>query len=193
MSSRRDRTRLAILEAAWKRLSIPGDDARLEDIAADAGVTRQSVYLHFGTRAGLLVAVVQHMDEALGLGERIAEIRALEDPVEAFEKNLRVTASYQARIHGVAMALLRLAPDDADARAAFDDRMNARRDGLLAITRILHRAGLLIEDWSVTKIADILWQAGAPSSYQQLVVERGWSPKEFERWLVYLGRSFLQR
>src|SRR5688572_12239010 len=108
MSSRRERTRLAILEAAWKRLSIPGDPARLEDIAADAGVTRQSVYLHFGSRGGLLVAVVQHMDEALGLMDRIAEIRTIEDPIEAFEKNLRLMATYQGRIHGVAMALAHL-------------------------------------------------------------------------------------
>jgi AcrR family transcriptional regulator len=192
MSSRRERTRVAILDAAWKRLSIPGDPARLEDIAADAGVTRQSVYLHFGTRAGLLVAVVQHMDEVLGLGERIEQIRALEDPLEAFEKNLRLMASYQPRIHGVAMALTRLRDTDPDARAAYDDRMNARRGGLLEIAKILHRAHLLAEDWSVTKIADLLLDAGAPSSYEHLVVERGWTPKEFERWLVHLGRSFLR-
>jgi AcrR family transcriptional regulator len=191
MSSRRERTRVAILEATWKRLSIPGDPARLEDIAADAGVTRQSVYLHFGTRGGLLVAVVQHMDEALGLGERIAEIRKIEDPVDALEASLRLTATYQPRIHGVGMALARLAPTDADARAAFDDRMNARREGLLAVTRLLQRAGLLVADWSAPKVADILWEAGAPSSYEHLVVERGWTPKDFERWLVHLGRSFI--
>lgn len=184
---------MAILDAAWRRLSIPRDPARLEDIAADAGVTRQSVYLHFGSRAGLLVAVVQYIDEKLGLDARVAEIRALEDPVEALEKNLRLTAMYQPRIQGVAMALTRLAVDDGDARAAFDDRMKARREGLLAIVRALHRAHLLAEDWSVAKIADLLLEAGAPSSYEHLVVERGWTPKDFERWLVHLGRSFLQR
>jgi AcrR family transcriptional regulator len=192
MSSWRDRTRKAILDAAWKRLSIPGDPARLEDLAADAGVTRQSVYLHFGTRAGLLLAVVQHIDDELGLGERIAEIQALEDPVEALEKSLRLTAMYQPRIHGVAMALTRLKDTDPDARAAFDDRMNARRGGLLAVLKVLHRAHLLAEDWTMTKIADVLLDAGMPASYQHLVVERGWTPKEFERWLVHLGRSFLQ-
>lgn len=191
MSSRRERTRTAILDAAWRRLSIPGDPARLEDIAADAGVTRQSVYLHFGTRAGLLVALVQHMDEVLGLVERIAALGEIEDPLEAFEKNLRLMASYQTRIHGVAMALTRLKDTDPDARAAFDDRMKARHDGLLAGLRVLSRAGLLAQDWTVAKVADVIWQAGAPSSYDLLVIDRGWTPKEFERWLVHLGRSFL--
>jgi len=193
MSSRRERTRSAILDAAWKRLSIPGDAARLEDIASDAGVTRQSVYLHFGTRGGLLVAVVQHMDEALGLGARVAEIRALEDPVLALETSLRLMATYQPKIHGVAMALVRLRETDPDARAAFDDRMSARREGLLVLARILHRSGRLIDGWSAPKVADALVDAGSPSSYEHLVVERGWTPKEFERWLVHVGRSFLPR
>lgn len=193
MSSRRERTRLAILDAAWKRLSIPGDAARLEDIAAEAGVTRQSLYLHFGTRGALLVDVVRHIDEALGLEGRLAELRAIEDPVEALEASLRLTASFQAKIHGVAMALSTLAESDADARAAYDDRMTHRREGLLGVLRAIQRAGKLLPDWTATKVADVLCEAGAPSSYQHLVIERGWSPKEFERWLLHVGRSFLER
>jgi hypothetical protein len=133
------------------------------------------------------------MDAALGLSARLEDIRATDDPVLALEMNLRLTATYQGRIHGVAMALTRLSGTDPDARAAFDDRMSSRHEGLLALTKILHRARLLTGDFSAAKVADILWQAGAPSSYELLVVERGWTPKEFERWLVFLGRSFLQR
>ncbi len=192
MSSKRDRTRLSILEAAWKRLSISGDPARLEDIASDAGVTRQSVHLHFRTRGALLVALVEHIDVSLGLFDRLAEIQALEDPVEAFEEALRLVATYQPKVHGVAMALATLAQTDADAREAFDDRMQGRREGIVAMLRRLQRAGRLAPGWSVDKIADILWEAGAPSSFHHLVVERGWSPKEMERWLLHLGRSFLR-
>lgn len=193
MSRRGERTRQAILEAAWKRLSIPGDPARLEDIAVDAGVTRQSVYLHFGSRGPLLVALVQHIDEALGLEAQIAEIRTCADPVEALERSLRLSASYQPRIHGVAMALATLAMTDPDARAAFEDRMHYRREGLLAILRVIHKSGRLVPGWTVAKVADALWEAAAPSSFQHLVIERGWSPKDFERWLLHVGRSFLQR
>lgn len=191
MSSRRDRTRLAILDAAWKRLSLPGDAARLEDVAADAGVTRQSVYLHFGTRAALLVALVQHVDETLGLGALVQELTAVEDPVERLERGLRLTARFQPRVHGIAMALGVLAATDPDARAAFEDRMARRREGLLHTLRVLKRQGRLARGWTAARAADALWEAGAPSSFQHLVVERGWSEAEFERWLVHLGRSLL--
>ncbi|KAB2898491.1 MAG: TetR/AcrR family transcriptional regulator [Kofleriaceae bacterium] len=191
MSSKRERTRRSILQAAWDRLAKPGDPARLEDIAADAGVTRQSVYLHFGSRGGLLTALVAHMDDELELTPRIAEIRANPDPVDALEQMLRLSASYEPRIHGVALALLRLAPTDPDAAAAFEDRMRQRRGGFAEVLRVIEEQGKLSPDWTARQVADVLWEASAPSSYEHLVVERGWSVKTFERWLLHLARSFL--
>lgn len=193
MSSRSERTRTAILDAAWKRLLRPGDPARLEDIAADAAVTRQSVYLHFGNRGALLVALVAHIDETLGLPAKLAAIDPCADPVEALEASLRLTAAYQGEIHGAAMALARLAPSDPDAAAALDDRMRQRRAGLEALVRAIRRQGRLRAGWTAPKVADALWEAGAPSSYHHLVIERGWAPAEFERWLLHLARSFLAR
>lgn len=89
------------------------------------------------------------------------------------------------------MALATLAATDADARAAFEDRMARRRGGLLEGLRAVKRQGRLARGWKVEQVADALWEAGAPSSYQHLVVERGWSGEAFERWLLHLGRSFL--
>jgi hypothetical protein len=37
----------------------------------------------------------------------------------------------------------------------------------------------------------MLWAAGSPATYELLVVERGWTPAAFERWLLHLGRSVL--
>jgi AcrR family transcriptional regulator len=173
MSSKRERTRLTILQAAWDRLSKPDDPARLEDIAADADVTRQSVYLHFGSRTGLLIALVDHMDDVLELNKRIAELRAVTDPVVAFEQTLR------------------LAPTDPDAAAAFDDRMKLRLRGLTDVLRTVEEQGKLSPDWTARQAAEACWQAGHPSSYELLVVGRGWSVKTYERWLWHVGRSLL--
>ncbi len=191
MSSKRERTRLTILQAAWDRLAKPDDAARLEDIAGDAGVTRQSVYLHFGSRTGLLIALVEHMDEVLELNARVTEMRAIADPVVALEQTLRLMATYEPKIHGVAMALVRLAPTDSDAAAALDDRMKARLRDMTEAVRAVEEQGKLSPDWTAKQAAEALWQAGHPSSYDLLVVQRGWSVKTYERWLVHLGRSLL--
>lgn len=191
MSSRREATRIAILDAAWKRLGTPGDEARLEDVAADAGVTRQSVYLHFGSRGALLVALVEHVDQVLGLVELLRALDAVSDPVERLRETMRMMARYQPKIHGVAMALQRLAPTDKDAAAAFEDRMSKRLGGLEQALTAIAKARRLAPAWSVKRAAEALWAAGSPAAYEQLVVERGWSIDELERWLVHLVDSLV--
>src|SRR3954470_5602322 len=50
-------TRERLLEAAWRHFSDrPFDGVRLADVAADAGVSVQTLLAHFGTKEGLFVA-----------------------------------------------------------------------------------------------------------------------------------------
>ena len=56
----RDRTRAALIAAAGSRLlAAPWHEVALERIAADAGVTKQTLLRHFGSKAGLLEAVMR--------------------------------------------------------------------------------------------------------------------------------------
>ena len=69
------RTRERVLAAARDRfLQLPYDDIRLDDVAADAGVSQQTLLNHFTSKEGL----------ALALAEVLApEIEALRGPVVA--------------------------------------------------------------------------------------------------------------
>lgn len=59
---RRERTRVAVLDAAEQLLSERSpDDIRIEEVAAEAGISPASVYVHFGTKEGLVAAVVQRL------------------------------------------------------------------------------------------------------------------------------------
>jgi AcrR family transcriptional regulator len=52
-------TRSAILEAAERRLLVGGPEAiRLQEIAADAGISHPAILHHFGSREGLVEAMV---------------------------------------------------------------------------------------------------------------------------------------
>ena len=190
MSRDKEATRRRILEATRQRLE-QGAPTRLEDVAAAAGVTRQTIYLHFGSRAGLLLALVAHIDEEHGLQDQVRRIEAKPDPVERLEAALRLIATYQRQIHTVAMALAHHAATDPDSRAALDDRMEARRRLLRQLVEPLATAGRLHPDWTPDEIVDLLWEASAPTSYHHLVVERHWPPDRYQTWLITLARTLL--
>jgi hypothetical protein len=131
------------------------------------------------------------MDEALGLGERIAQAMQPRDAEAQLLAVMRLMAEYQPRIHRVAMALLRLGGTDDQVRAALEDRMEHRRRGLRGVLADLSDGGRLRADWSLEEAVDVLWEAGAPSSFEHLVVERGWSSERYGDWLQWLARSLL--
>ena len=67
------RTRERILTAARRRfLEMPYDDIRLAEVAAEAGVTQQTLLNHFTSKEGLALAVVEFLEP---------EITALRGPV----------------------------------------------------------------------------------------------------------------
>ena len=64
MSSKNMQTRSKILQATLELLEAgEGGEIRMGDIAKRAGISRQALYLHFATRAELLVETTFYLDE----------------------------------------------------------------------------------------------------------------------------------
>ncbi|MEO1505580.1 MAG: helix-turn-helix domain-containing protein, partial [Pseudomonadota bacterium] len=76
MSSAESDTRTRILQAAWRLLEEGAAGVRMSDIAKAAGVSRQAVYLHFPTRAKLLIDTTRYVDEVKNIDDRLAASRA---------------------------------------------------------------------------------------------------------------------
>src|SRR5262245_5389980 len=73
-------------------------------IADAAGLSRQMVYVHFHSRAGLLTAMARDHDRRSGLAARVAAAREL-PPLEALERLIRDWLAYLPEILPVARAL----------------------------------------------------------------------------------------
>lgn len=96
-SRRRERTRALVLDAAELLLSQRApEEIRIEDVAAEAAISAASVYVHFGTKDGLLAAVTE---------------RVLAVATEALRSAYAVEASPLERFAGVGAAYLRLLVD----------------------------------------------------------------------------------
>jgi AcrR family transcriptional regulator len=175
-------TRTSLLEAAWDLVTKRGIGAvTLAEIAASAGVTRQSVYLHFGSRAGLLIEMVRHRDRTSATARRMVAAAHEAHTERGFGNFTRLWFRHVAAILPVARAVETASPNDPDAAAAWEDRMQSLRGILRGIIDRLANAGRLDPGWTKDEATDWLWSRTHIDVWKQLVVERGWSPNEVVR------------
>ena len=151
-----------------------GQGVRMRDVAEAAGVSRQAVYDHFGSRADLMVATVRHGDVVLGLDGRLRRYRAATGGAERLGAFVEFWGNYVPEIHGIARALLAARETDEAVAAAWDDRMGVVYEACRDIVERLHRDGTLAPGWSLEEAADVLWTMLSIRSWESLVLERGW-------------------
>jgi AcrR family transcriptional regulator len=191
-----EETRAAILDATWsliarkKRL-----DISQTEIAAAAGVSRQTIYLAFGSRAGLLRAMARNKDLLSDHVARLGEISHSDTvSLEDFERYIEVWLDYLPLIYPVGILLDAAALTDREAASAWDDRM---KGALLAgLKRMLHhlaKRGHLAARLKPDQAAEQVWSLIHPAAWRQLVVECGWSPKEFRRSRLDIIRATVLR
>jgi AcrR family transcriptional regulator len=88
-----------LLDAAWARFStLPYESVRLSDVAADAGVSVQTLHTRFGTKEELFSAVLQRWMEAQGAARRDARVGDVADIVRVLYDNYDDQAAVGLRI-----------------------------------------------------------------------------------------------
>ncbi|NIY75040.1 TetR/AcrR family transcriptional regulator [Thalassospira sp. HF15] len=180
MSRDNAETRTRILNAAWELLEAhQGKEVRMSDIAKAAGISRQAVYLHFPTRAELLVATTRHVDEVKDVDARLRASRTANTGVERLAAFVEAWGNYIPEIHGVARALIAMQDSDDAAKLAWADRMRGLRQGFEAAIRALEGDGDLSADYSATEATDLLSSLLSVQTWEQLTQTCGWSQRQF--------------
>ena len=194
MSSGESETRTRILEATW-RLMVQrrGQGVRMRDVAEVAGVSRQAVYDHFGSRAALMVATARYGDEVRGLDERLRRYRATTAGVERLEAFVEFWGNYIPEIYGIARALLAARETDEAVAAAWDDRMGVVHEACRTIIEALHRDGTLAPGWPRDEAADLLWTMLSIRNWEQLTIECGWPTNQYVGWTQELTKRAFVR
>ncbi|MFC4636941.1 TetR/AcrR family transcriptional regulator [Deinococcus hohokamensis] len=162
-----DRARRAALEkAAYQAIYEQGyAGVTLADIAAHAGVSRGTLVYHFGSRAGLLAAVVRRFTRTIGVATRRALRQAAspEAKLAAFVDNQFYGVENTRRFYTVSLDFLAAATRDTELMAVQRDFL---RDTLaldLELARLAGEAGAerrarqlraLVEGLSVRFVAD---------------------------------------
>src|ERR671911_1208633 len=192
--SKKSETRVRILDATWRLMEERrGQGVFMRDVAEAAGVSRQAVYDHFGSRAELMVATARYGDEVRGLDERLRRYRAVTSGVERLEAFVEFWGNYIPEIYGIARALLAARETDEAVAAAWDDRMGVVYEACRDIVERLHRDGVLAPGWSLEEAADVLWTMLSIRSWESLVLERGWPVSRYvDRMQQLTRRAFVR-
>lgn len=192
------RTRAAIITAASDLFVAKGYlGTSIQDIADRAGVSRATVFNSVGGKVQVLraaydVALVGD-DEPVALPER-AQARAVidaPDQLQAIERYAALTAGVNHRLHGIYEALRAAAGADPEVRAHWEQIQQERLGGARGFTRIVEKKGPLRPGVNRDRAADVIWTLLDAGLYAQLVVERGWSVREFQSWLSHRMRDEL--
>ena len=193
-SGRRARARQAraeIITAARRLFEQNGYAATtVTDVARQANVSPETIYKSFGSKANLLGAVVAAAvrgdSEATPLRERpvIDAIRNEQDPSRQLELYGTLLAETNPRLAPLVRIMREAAPADPEIADALAQLNANRLEGMGEFAALLAARGALKRGVSRQQATDALWTLNSPEVYELLVVERGWNPRRYGRWIA---------
>lgn len=185
------RTRRVVVGAARALLEERGYAATtVADIARAAGVSPESIYKGFGTKAALVKevfdVVIAGDDEPVAVADRPENERIREEP--DLRTKLRLYAAGAAtraeRSGRLQLVLRNGAPADPAVAAVWETLQAERLTGMTMLARHLVATGGTRPGLTVEQVRDVLWTAISVEVYDLLVLQRGWPLEAYADWLA---------
>jgi AcrR family transcriptional regulator len=183
--------RAAVIDAARTLFLERGYGATtIEAISALADVPPATVYRLFSSKRGILKALLDvsivgdHDNVPLAERPHVQSLLAEADASSQLAGFVANAARVNSRTAPIYRILVSAAASDRDAAALLEDLTQQRQQGQGLIARSLARAGALAPKLRERDAADIIHALMSPEMYQLLVVDRGWPPEKYERWLT---------
>lgn len=190
--------RLAVVLAARDLFERDGfRPTTIAAIAAHAGVSPESVYKGFGSKAALAKAVFDLViagdNEPVPVAERPAAQAIGDEPdarrkIAMFAEGLAQRQARSARVQ----ILIRDGRHVDDSLAPIWAKLND--EGLAGMTilgRHLLETGQLRDGIDLDEVRDVLWNYLAIDTYERLVLAQGWTVGQYSRWLAHVITSAL--
>jgi AcrR family transcriptional regulator len=158
-------------------------------VAERAGVSAESIYKGFGTKAALAKAVFDFViagdDEPVPVWRRSEAdaIRAEPDVRRKIMLYSRGLAARQQRSAKVQILIRDGGHTDQTLAALWQQLLAERLTGMTMLGRHLIESGQLREGIELDEVRDVLWTCTAVELYELLVIERGWPLDRYAEWI----------
>lgn len=188
-----------VLQAARQRFLAQGYAATtVAEIARDAGVSVETVYKTFATKAGVLKALfdvsVAGDDDPIPMAQRdvIQQVRNAPDAARKIAIYAKHLASTMPRSAPVQLLARDGAASSPDAATVWKQIRDETLTAMKMFAADLAKTGQL--QVSAAAARDVLWTYHAPELYELLVLERGWSAARYGEFITRaLADALLRR
>jgi AcrR family transcriptional regulator len=159
-------------------------------VAERAGVSAESIYKGFGTKAALAKAVFDFViagdDEPVPVWRRPGAdaIRAEPDVRRKIALYARELAARQQRSAQVQILIRDGGHTDEALAALWRQLLAERLTGMTMLGRHLAESGQLRKGIELDEVRDVLWTYTAVELYELLALERGWSLDRYAEWIA---------
>jgi AcrR family transcriptional regulator len=189
-----EETRRRILDVLYERLrEAPSEPVSVNEIARRARVARSTVYLVFGSRAGLFDALTVDLLRGGGY-ERIVDAVRHPDAREHLRGGLEGGVEMYAAHRDVFRVLFSMGQLDADGVGQAVQRSEQMRsEGMAHLAGRLAEQGILRADVTVDEAAHVIWVLASFDSFDLLYTGRGLPAEEVARILVATAEHALCR
>jgi len=182
-------TRRRVLDAAETLFVRDGYAATaITAIAAEADVAPQTVYAVFGNKrsilTGLLAARVAGDDEPAPLRTRPQwrDLEAEPDPQRLIALLAAIATGIGSRVAALYDVLAAAA--DPELAGDYQRQQQARHADQRRLAGALASRGALRAGLTESHATDVMWTLASPQTYRALVLDRGWSAADYQRWLA---------
>ena len=127
-----------------------------------------------------LQALARHVNESLGLPAEIQRIMNTHTGMGMIEAFVSMQARGNPAVWAVARAIDAVRRTDAAAARAWQSRLKSRLEGCRAIVSRLKAEGSLRPELDPSIAADLLWTMTSLRMWEDLVLEREWSPEQYQ-------------
>jgi AcrR family transcriptional regulator len=181
-------TRARIVEAARTLLVRQGMAATtIVALAREAGCSPQTVYAVFGTKAGVLLALLDRMEADADPARLAREVAAA---AGAPRRQLGASVAFHRRLFEPWAEVIAIAHGataaDPEVAAWVAEGHRRRHAGQARLAQEWAAVGVLRPGLSGQRAADTLWALLSPDFYLLVVGQLGWRPTRYERWLSAL-------
>ena len=184
-------TRRAILAAARDLFLEHGyAGTRMAEVARAANVSIETVYKAFQNKSGLIKALfdvaIAGDDQPIPMLQRelVNRIREEPDPRQKLLMYGEHLSEAGMRAGSLQLLIRSAAASDPEVSAVWDQMVQERLICMTEFARDLSQSGHLRPGVTLEEARDVLWTYNSVELFDLLVLQRGWTPDRYGRWIA---------